>query len=220
MIKILFFFTLISNLYAHHHIESTTPTSGSGIMSALRVFKKTEKINYLAELAYADVQNQDHYKTFEVGGKYRLLRNLKLGAYYGRHFKDTGDENVGILELSPRFLLDFLPGERWVGEFRVRYIENFSRHERSLRMRPGLTYFWFRNGSPFINFFAQYEFYRSLDYGAKAVYAHWSYLGALYHHSEIVKFSPFFSYAIEKTGVWYNIKHKSKLFGVNVLFYL
>lgn len=205
------------NCLAHHHIESSTPSKGKGVMSALRVFKNKKKINYMAEFTQTNISNVNDYKNLEMGGKYRVLRNLKVGAYYSRHFKNTEDENIGILELSPRFLFDFLPGERWVAEFRVRYLENFFRHQSSLRFRPGLTYFWFRNGAPFFNFFGQYEVYRSLDYGARENYAHWLYLGALYHYSKSFQLSPFFSYAIEKTGWRYEIDHKFKIIGVNLI---
>jgi hypothetical protein len=220
MIKSLLLIFISTNIWAHHHIESTTPTNNTGVISSLRVFKKVNKINYLAEFTYINVENQSNYTTFEVGGKYRFLKNLKVGAYYSRHLVDGNDANVGILELSPRFLLNFLPGERWVSELRVRYVKNFTRSETTLQVRPGLTYFWFKNGAPFINLFTQYESYRSLDYGAKATYAHWFYLGGLYHFSKKLKFAPFFTYVIDKTGWRYQIKHKSKIVGVNVLLYL
>ena len=140
------------------------------------------------------------YHSVTLGGYYRLHPNLKAGAFYRIEFdalhdndwiddgatwlwadKSDRSEHVAMVDLSPRFLLSFLPGENWVFAMKNRYEYNITRSEHSLLLRPGLTYFWIREREPLMNFSLQYATYLSLNFGAVPWYRHGPYLNVLYH---------------------------------------
>ena len=143
------------------------------------------------------------YQGFTLGGYYRPHSNLKIGAFYRlqtnvRHDNDwikegsawiwedaSGRfEHLGIVDVTPRFQLGFLPGENWVASVKARYEYNFSNAEQSLLLRPGLTFFWLRDRAPVLNISAQYATYLSLNFGDKLWYRHGPYLNVLYHVGE------------------------------------
>lgn len=235
--------------YAHDHAPSE-PHHGTDTELNLRVFKKWAQVNWLLDIKYANRDHEDNHKAFTLGGKYRLLTNLKVGAYVSRQFgnrhdndwvlssgewfwqkTDSRGETIAIVDIVPRALLDFLPGERWVGEFRVRYLNNFFNDQNTIKLRPRLTYFWFRNGKPFMNLFAQYEVYLPMDYGEKTIYEKWAYLGGIYHLNKW--FKPGF-YIAHKSMSWtssdkalekrpaqpYDVTHEAYVYGLNLIFRL
>ena len=224
MIKILLFFIISFSVFSHHHVENIAGSTEIGYRSSLRIFKFTDTINYMAEYSRSDIKRQNNYDTLELGGKYRLFRNLKIGLYYSRHFKNQGErwnnEDFIISELSPRYLLNFLPGERWVFEFRARYEHNLSVQQHNVKLRPGLTYFWFKDGNPFMNIFLQHEIYHALNYAGEGNLAHWTYLGSLFHYNDKFKWSPFISYVSERLRAEGEFNVDSFLLGLNLLFYL
>ena len=143
------------------------------------------------------------YQGFTLGGYYRLHKNVKVGAFYrlqtnARHDNDwiqEGSEwlwedgsgrfeHLGIVDVTPRFQLGFLPGENWVASLKARYDYNFSNAQQTLLLRPGLTYFWVRDRAPILNISAQYTTYLSLNFGDKPWYRHGPYLNILYHIGE------------------------------------
>lgn len=155
---------------------------------------------------------QGFYNAFTFGGYYRVLENLKLGAFYrlqfgARHdedwvesgsdwiWADTSDrlEHVAILDATPRFLLEFLPGRSWVFSVKHRYEATAYRSGdatsllQSLLVRPGLTYFRLVDREPVMNVSLQYATYWSLDFGEVPWYRHGPYLTVLYHASPTVK---------------------------------
>jgi hypothetical protein len=152
-----------------------------------------------------------------VGAYAQPWRNLRLGAFYQLqygvrhdedwvktdvwHWQDTGDraEHLLVLDASPRVELAFLPGENWMGELKIRWAYSSFNHQQTLRLRPGLTYFWLREGQAFLSFFAQYEGYFPLNYGEKTLYETWAYLGAIYHVSPIVQLG---GYGALRTEFW------------------
>lgn len=152
------------------------------------------------------------FNAFALGVYYRVHENLKLGAFYrlqfgARHdedwvesggnwiWADTSDrfEHVGILDATPRFLLEFLPGRSWVFSVKNRYEATAYRSGeavsvlQSLLVRPGLTYFWLVDREPVLNASLQYATYWSLDFGEVPWYRHGPYLTLLYHASPTVK---------------------------------
>jgi hypothetical protein len=136
-----------------------------------------------------------------AGAYLHALRNLRIGAFsrlqYGRrhdedwiqsdlwHWADTTGraESVLILDASPRAELDFLPGTSWTGELKTRFHHDFFNRHRTLTLRPGLTYFWLREGRPLASFFLHYELHLPLNHGRQAIQERWAYLGGLYHLS-------------------------------------
>jgi hypothetical protein len=183
--------------------------------ASLRVFERHEPWLLHAEV-YASSQTDSRAQyALLAGSYYRLLDNLKVGAFYlaetgVRHdadwFKDPADgtwkwantngrvESNVVLDASPRAELGFLPGGSWVGELKLRYFYDLFDSEQSLLARPGLTYFWLREGRPFLNFFLQYEMWFPLNFGHRAIYDSWAYLGALYHLSPVVQLGGYTAY--------------------------
>ena len=188
---------------------SLLPQSHDGELNnriTLRAFKKIKDWSLLGEYEYRTEVESRNYQSLKIGGRYRLLRNLKLGAYFRRTMGERHDddwikpdnnwiwddtnsrgESHLILEATPRMMMSFLPGENWVGEFRINLEQNLYNDNSSLKFRPGLTYFWFNDGEPFINFYTQYELYMPLNYSEVTFYEKWIYVGMLWHTSKEVK---------------------------------
>jgi hypothetical protein len=143
------------------------------------------------------------FTSFTVGGYYRVIPNLKVGAFYrlqagARHDDDWVQnsspppdwlwqhttarlENVLLLDASPRFQLSFLPGENWVFMLKTRYIYNAFDGEQSLMARPELTYFWIHDRIPVLNAALSYEMYFPLNFGSTLLYEAYPYLTLLWH---------------------------------------
>lgn len=232
---------------AHDHAPSSQH-AGTDKEVNLTVFHKWKNINWMANFHSADRDHEDDHKSFTLGGKYRLLKNLKMGLSYSRQYGNRHDddwdwvpgkwfwqntedrgENLVMLDAIPRVLLSFLPGERWVAELRIRYMHNFFNSQNTIKLRPRLTYFWFNEKGPFMNFFLQYEAYLPLNYGGEAVYEKWIYLGALYHFNKW--FQPGI-YLAKKEVTWetsavaqakrasqpYTVHHEANIIGLNLIF--
>jgi hypothetical protein len=141
------------------------------------------------------------YRAFTLGGYYRPLKNLKVGAFYRlqagvRHDDDWVNptplpwswegtagrfENVFMLDASPRFLLDFLPGRAWVFMLKGRYIYNTFENQQSVMVRPELSFFLIVDGEPLLDFQAAYEAYFPLNFGSTFIYESYPWLGVHYH---------------------------------------
>jgi hypothetical protein len=150
-----------------------------------------------------DVEHVLRYRSLTLGGYYRLLPNLKVGAFYrqqvgARHDNDwvpTGPpqwswlwqdatgrlENLLLLDVSPRFQLDFLPGRNWVIMLKGRYLYNFTNGAQSILARPELTYFWLIDREPFLNISLSYDLYFPLNFGQTLIYQQYPYLDFIYH---------------------------------------
>ncbi|HET6486076.1 MAG TPA: hypothetical protein VFH83_06630, partial [Spirochaetia bacterium] len=120
-------------------MAQNVPVAPSGVVEyqgRTQVVVTIDNLDLLAEglgrLEPLDGHTGFGYRSVTVGGYYRVIPNLKLGAFYrlqagARHDDDwiqTGPnpddwgwqdttsrwENVLMLDASPRFLLSFLPG--------------------------------------------------------------------------------------------------------------
>lgn len=208
MIKYLFFLSLLIPL---SKIEANTPSNDDSFnqMYSIRSFYRSYGFNTMAEYRYLNNEVRENERTLTLGSRYRIHPNLKLGAFYQlayglRHdedwvkindrwqWRDTSDRNEDILmvELSPRTLLEFLPGETWSGELRIRFRHNLFNDNNTILLRPGLSYYWFRKGEIFMNFYLQHELYLPLNYGQSTLYQQWTYLGMIYHLAKNIKISP------------------------------
>lgn len=141
-----------------------------------------------------------------AGAYYRVLENLKLGAFYRiqvgeRHDEDwiqsggnwvwrdtsTRLEHTFMFDATPRVLLDFLPGETWVGALKTRYEVNLYEQDNALIVhntvfvRPGLTWFWLRDREPVLNVSLQYGLYLPIGFGENWWYAHGPYASVMYN---------------------------------------
>jgi hypothetical protein len=152
----------------------------------------------------ADLQS---FESLTLGGYYRLLKNLKVGAFYrlqaGAHhdndwthqtvpsapggwdwgWNDTNTrlEHLFMLDASPRFQLDFLPGRDWVLMLKGRYIYNTFENQMTVLAEPALTWFWVRDRVPILNVSLSYEMYFPLNFGDTTIYESYPYLTVLWH---------------------------------------
>jgi len=202
--------TLIASatVFASHHLpdeaDPVLPESAFEIHTHGRLFYSNGDLSGMLEYAgrFEDADRVFRYQSVTLGGYYRLLPNLKAGALYRLQFNARHDddwieegttwlwaetsgraEHVAIIDLTPRFLLNFLPGQNWVLSSKFRYEFNITNAQQSLLARPGLTYFQVRDREPVLNISAQYATYLSLNFGAVPWYRHGPYLNVLYHLS-------------------------------------
>lgn len=178
------------------------PSAGPSLVpnAQLRLFVDYDRVSLYSE-AQSRWETATAINQSVLGGIYAQPFDwLRLGAFYQiqrgvRHDADwnwsdaanswvwtdvnSRSESLLVLDVSPRTLLPNLPGENWVGELKMRYFYNYFNQNQTLTLRPGLSYFWLREGSPFWTFFLQYEAYLPLNYGASLIYEHWIYLSAL-----------------------------------------
>jgi hypothetical protein len=158
------------------------------------------------------------YGAVTLGGYYRVLKNLKIGAFYrlqegAHHDDDWGNpggnwawqdtsgrlENILMLDVSPRFLLDFLPGRNWVFMLKGRYEYNLFNSYQSIMARPELSWFWIQDRVPILNVSLSYEMYFPLNFGRTLLYQAWPYLTVLWHATPDVGLELGGAY---KTTVW------------------
>ncbi len=186
----------------------------NGLEGAVRIFTGTEKITFMGEAVGGYLDEGDrHIGIFGAGPYVRAHENLLIGAFYrlqrgirhdddwiwrnaGWEWKDvtSRNEHLGIGDITPRFLAGFLPGKNWVFELKTRYLYNFTNDEQTITVRPGLMFYLFRDGIPFINFYLQYELYFPLNYGVTTIYEQWAYAGAIYHVSASVQLGVYGAY--------------------------
>ena len=166
-----------------------------------RLFYSAGDLSGMIEYAgrFEGVDREFRYQSVTLGGYYRLLPNLKAGAFYRLQFNVRHDddwiadgsdwlwvdaagraEHVAMVDLTPRFLF---PGGPMVLSSKFRYEYNITNGEQSLFVRPGLTYFIVRDREPLLNVSAQYATYFSLNFGAVGWYRQGPYVNLLYHMS-------------------------------------
>lgn len=239
----------LSNAVLANSVIPPTPANGFDKDYSLRAFYKSSKLklNWMLEINDIVRENEDNFKSYTLGTKFRLHKNIKMGAslskqYGNRHDDDwikdriwlwretkARGETFSFIDIIPRALLDFLPGERWVAEFRIRYAHNFFNSQDTIKLRPRLTYFLFNKKGPMLNIFLQYEAYLPINYGTKKVYEKWIYLGFLYHFNKWFKPGLFVA---QKSLTWgssematnlapakpYEVTHKANVLGLNLTF--
>ena len=198
----------------------------------------------------ASVEDEDHelrYRALTMGTYYRLHKNLKVGGFYrlqagARHDDDWVDlhpgwewedsrgrlEHVLIADISPRFLLDFLPGEAWVFMLKNRYLYNTFNSHHALIFRPSLTYFLMRNRQPLFNFSIQYELYLALNFGQFPPYRQYPYINVLYHLTPNVILEASGAYKtvkwstsqdlIDLNRIGYAVEYRAWVIGLGALF--
>lgn len=203
----LFIFATLPITASHHlpaEAEPAIQDPAVEIHTHGRVFYSFENLSGMFEYTgrFEDKDLEYGYQSFSLGGYYRVHRNIKIGGFYklqlnARHdddwieegpawfWADTSGriEHVAILDVTPRILLPFLPGESWVGQLKGRYEYNFTNGQQSLLVRPGFTYFHMKDREPVFNVTAQYAAYFSLNFGAVPWYSHGPYVNFVYHLS-------------------------------------
>jgi hypothetical protein len=188
--------------------QTHTPPFGQGdvdLQSRAQLVANIGSWDVLAELLGRTAGLDAPLHTLEsvtVGGYYRVIPNLKVGALYRaqagvRHdddvianpatlqgeWNDTSQrlESVLMLDVSPRFQLGFLPGANWVLMLKGRYLYDVWNGQSSIMARPELTWFWIQGRDPFLNISLGYELYFPLNFGSTTIYQSYPWLSLLYH---------------------------------------
>ncbi len=183
------------------------PDPGYEISAHARLFYDRDDVDWLLEYAGRwDTDRSAFAQGVRVGAYYRLLDNLKIGGFYRLAFGERHDEDwiesgsdwiwrdtsrrpehTFMLDATPRFLLDFLPGKDWVLSAKARYGLTVFRQNQTpislstLLLRPGLTWFWIRDREPVLSVSAQYAAYLPLDFGENWWYRRGPYVNLVYH---------------------------------------
>ena len=176
------------------------------------------------------------YRSLTLGSYFRVLKNLKLGAFYRlqagvRHDADLIDTGSGLawddtrqryehlllFDATPRFQLAFLPGKSWILNLKNRYIFNTYNNQHALLVRPGITYVLMPNRQPLFNFSFQYGLYIPLNFGNTFIYEHTPYIDILFHLQRAVKLELKLAY---RTVLW-DFEHdpdpvRSSTFGIGL----
>jgi hypothetical protein len=231
-------------VYADHIPQP--PEGGADVENHVRIFLTDGRLTPAAELLGRWDDRGLGYRSLTLGGYYRASRNVKIGAFYrvqqgvlhdddwidlnpGWGWRDTRDrtEHLFLLDFSPRFLLDFLPGRSWVLMLKNRYLYNTFNAQQTLEIRPGITYFLLRGREPFFNFSAQYALYVPLNFGSSFTYERYPYVNVLYHASPIVKADFSAAYrtvtwstsedAAESGGAGYSVDSHALVLGLGVI---
>ncbi len=153
-----------------------------------------------------------------IGGYWRPIPNLKLGAFYrlqagvlhdddwidlapGWGWQDTRGrwESQVLVDASPRFALPFLPGGDWVFMLKTRWQLNAFNGEQSLLVRPSLTWFWIRDRDPVLNVALSWDLYVPLTFGTTLLYEQYPYLTLLWHATPTLKLEASAAY---RTVTW------------------
>jgi len=194
------------------HLPGTTagspmPQGQVELQSRAQLVANVGSWDILAELLgklYSTGTPLSSFESVTVGGYYRVIPNLKVGALArlqagARHDNDvlavTSDpttdwtwadssarlEGVLMLDVSPRFQLGFLPTGNWVLMLKGRYEYNTWNGQMSIMARPELTWFWIRDRDPFLNVALSYEMYFPLNFGSTLLYQSYPYLTVLWH---------------------------------------
>jgi hypothetical protein len=186
-----------------------TPSPVVELENSLRLLVDLERWDPMVDLTwrFEDEEFEFRRRALTLGSYYRVHDNVKVGAFYRlqagvRHdddwieddpdewvWRDTTDrfENVLIGDVSPRFLVPWLPGEDWVFMVKNRYFFNTFNGHQSLLVRPGFTYFHLRDREPVFNVNLAYGVYFSLNFGETVIYEQAIYLSGLYHVNETWK---------------------------------
>jgi hypothetical protein len=213
----------------------------------LRLFLRHERWMPMAEFEgrWEYDPNQFFYRSMTLGTYYRVSKHVKVGGFYrlqtgARHdddwlnlnpgwgWRDTRDraENLFIIDVTPRFLLPFMPGRDWVFTFKTRYLFNTFNTHQTLTLRPGIAYFLMQNREPLLNFTLNYELYLALSYSSTLIYEQWPYLDVMYHFSPTVKLSGRVGYrvttwstsqdVIESGDTPYEVQYRALVVGAGV----
>ncbi len=210
MIKALFAFLSLQAIAHDHFPKDIKRFLIGGSITAIHDFD--DKWDGLASIYRSSQVDNRSIGQFRIGGRYRLHPNLKVGLFYLNEWghredddwlettpssdiwfwRDVDSVHLDIIEAEvyPRFMLDFLPGQRWILELRTSHQTKLHTGMRLLHFRPGLTYFWFKKGSPFINFSLRYGQYNRLSLkNGITKYRKEVYFNTLYHYSSNLKFN-------------------------------
>ena len=185
------------------------PIFGQGdieLQSRAQLVANVGSWDILAELLgkLQDLDTPIHsFESVTVGGYYRVIPNLKVGALVrvqaGARHDDDVIANISTNQwdwnrtssdgwracscwMSARaFSSRSCPGGSWVFMLKGRYLYNTFNGQMSALARPELTWFWIQGRDPLLNIAAGYEMYFPLNFGTTTIYQSYPWLSLLYH---------------------------------------
>lgn len=187
-------------------------SSGLGAGETIRVFRDFSSYTLMAEGNALQLSDSRDSGELTLGGYDQFTNSLSAGIFYQRawglrHDDDWIDNNgiwqwqnsrwrgedFAIGDLTLKFNADFLPGTNWIAELKSRYLIDFFNGERTIMLRPGLTYFWLRDDQLVANFFLQFEADLPQNYHSNSINERWLYVGALFRIFNNVDFGAFYA---------------------------
>jgi hypothetical protein len=175
---------------------------------SLRAFGEHEAISYFLEGAAIRQTAGREFKSISLGSYFHALPWLKVGALAGREFglrhdedwfstngqwawndSNSRGETVVSLDVTGQLPMTFNT-ELFLAELKLRYEYNSFNDNRTLLVRPGLSYFYFRGDELFATVFLRLEGDFPLNYGTQVLSEKWIYLGALYHLNDQIDLGP------------------------------
>jgi hypothetical protein len=199
---------VVATPVAAEHVPPT-PDGFAEFEAVSRLFLRAEDWDPMIELVgrFEGEDAEFRYRALTAGTYYRIHQNVKVGGFYRLQFgarhdddwvlRDDGEwewqdttgraEHVLLADVTPRFLLEFLPGENWVFGVKNRYAFNAFNSHQTLLVRPQLTYFWLKNRRPILNVTAAYGLYGALNFSDELLYRHSPYLDAIIHLGDVTK---------------------------------
>jgi len=193
-LALLSIFFFLNTAQASHEPENTK--SDTSIDTTARLFYRPGE-KWVTKLQFTQLDEKDtrKLKKIELGVRYRIHDNLKLGLVVGQESgrrygedwvlensawfwkdKNSFDENYVGVEIYPRFILM----EDLLFDFKASLLQVDYRDHRTVKLRPGLSYFIFKNGKLLSRLFFHLEYYYPLNYGGSTVFEKWIYLGAMF----------------------------------------
>lgn len=238
---------MISPSFADHPNEGNRPAGLIEFSPAFRIASIAEYRDWDLQTSLSGEYRTDSPDLYEFQSVlyYRLLKHLKIGITYSlqkgeRHdddwisegsgwfWKDSTQRYESLLgaDLTPRFLLPFLPGENWLFSSKARYIYNLNNDQQKLLLRPGLSYFYLKNRRPLWSINSAYALYFSLNFGETAVYEHGPYISLNLHTKQNLLFSLTGDYSVrtwsssesyESAGGEYQVNDQRYTLGASVI---
>jgi len=92
-------------------------------------------------------------------------------------------ESMLTADITPRFIIPFMPGDNWVFSIKNRYTYNLYNGQQSYFLLPGVSWFYLKNRAPLWNIFAGYGLYFPLNYSDSIVYKQGPWISGIHHLS-------------------------------------
>jgi hypothetical protein len=241
MIKAIFLF-LIFSLSSFGASNTPSSTSGSERGIDLRVMKKEGRKIFVFETKNREELLDESYHQALIGSYYRVTKRLRVGLFLqteqGLRWDDDWVKSESWQwerinnrwDYSTVFDLSYQDkiNSKFLWELKNRLAYYHSRDALLLKLRPGLRYFIFKNGSPWAQIFTQVETYIPVNYGHHLIYEYWAYLGSLFEVTKGFSMGPLISYRQrwfhsydsfkETTNLSYRTQLSSFYYGLSALF--
>ena len=180
--------------------------------SRILAIYKNKNLTFLGSLIQEE-RVLRNFRRYGMTARYRVHPSIKVGAGYIREYgnrhdgdwinetgswkwRDTDDrgEDLFIAQGLFRELIPFFKDLDLLGEVRVQFELNDFNQQQTLKIRPGLTYFYFDGLAPLFDLTVRYENYYALNFSKQSVYQKWFYFSPRYHFNRRWKIGISYAY--------------------------